>query len=445
MPVTMIDEPKIPASEVSYDNRGTTLISDNVQTAITELTNDVDDRCIWSNAVSCAVGDTSCTITDDNITPSSIVDVYNQNASGTPININTVTRSIGQVGLAFNKPLTEATEFKLRIINRLGGGGGKRLDPDEITVTSSDHLIDGYIDYDHNGDLIIGTNLGFDAGVTQGHADRDAGVTITDPSHLIKGYKARNSSGDLLIGSDLGYIAGVMQGHADRDTGVSLTSASQLISGYSARTSSGDLVTGTDAGYNAGVTQGENNMKSGVTVLTAAHIINGYKARNSSGTLLTGTDKGYSAGVNQGHADRDTGVTVSDSSHIINGYKARTSNGTLLTGTASTRPSYSESNPRVNLTVTERIGNIKWVGCWSPTQKIMLEPQDTHCKVTGHTNASGDSVFGIYVDGSLVTNLDGNGNGEGTFSNKSYVEIKSANGINYTSGDIRMTYSIMIW
>ena len=336
MPVTMIDEPKIPASEVSYDNRGTTLISDNVQTAITELTNDVDDRCIWSNAVSCAVGDMGCTITDDNITSSSIVDVYNQNASGTPVNIDTVTRSIGQVVLAFNKPLTEATEFKLRIINRLGGGGGKRLDPDEITVTSSDQIIDGYIDYDHNGDLIIGTNLGYDAGVTQGHADRDAGVTITDPSHLIKGYKARNSSGDLLIGSDLGYIAGVMQGHTDRDTGVSLTAASQLISGYSARTSSGDLVTGTDLGYNAGVTQGENNMKSGVTVLTANHIINGYKARNSSGTLLTGTDLGYSAGVTQGHADRDTGVTVSDASHIINGYKARNSNGTLLTGNAQT-------------------------------------------------------------------------------------------------------------
>ena len=186
-------------------------------------------------------------------------------------------------------------------------------------------------------------------------------------------------------------------------------------------------------------------MKSGVTVTNPNHIINGYKARNGNGTLLTGTDKGYNAGVTQGESNMKSGVTVLTANHIINGYKARNSSGTLLTGTASARPSYSESNPRVNLTVTERIGNIKWVGSWSPTQKIMLEPQDTHCKVTGHTNASGDSEFGIYVDGYLVTNLDGNGNGEGTFSNRSYVEIKSANGINYTKGNIIMTYSIMIW
>ena len=61
--------------------------------------------------------------------------------------------------------------------------------------------LDGYKDYDSNGDLITGTNLGYDAGVTQGHSDRDTGVTITDASHIISGYKGRDSSGTLLTGN----------------------------------------------------------------------------------------------------------------------------------------------------------------------------------------------------------------------------------------------------
>lgn len=167
------------------------------------------------------------------------------------------------------------------------------LNKSEITVTSTSQILSGYKDYDSNGNLLTGTNAGYDAGVTQGHSDRDTGVTITDASHIISGYKGRDSSGTLLTGTDAGYNAGVAQGHADRDTGVTVTAASHIISGYKARTSSGALVTGTDAGYtsgyNAGVTKGESNMKSGVTVTSASHIVSGYKARNSSGKLLTGT------------------------------------------------------------------------------------------------------------------------------------------------------------
>ena len=164
------------------------------------------------------------------------------------------------------------------------------LDPYEITVTSTDQILNGYKDYDSNGDLITGTNLGYDAGVIQGHTDRDTGVTVAN--------------------------------------------ASQVISGYKARTFNGTLVEGTDAGYSAGVTQGHTDRDSGVTVTNPNHIINGYKARNGSGTLLTGTDKGYTAGLNQGHMDMSAGVTITDASHIVSGYKGRTSGGTLVTGTA---------------------------------------------------------------------------------------------------------------
>ena len=75
------------------------------------------------------------------------------------------------------------------------------LDPYEITVTSPDQILNGYKDYNSNGDLITGTNLGYDAGVTQGHTDRDTGVTVTAASHIVSGYKARNSSGTLLTGT----------------------------------------------------------------------------------------------------------------------------------------------------------------------------------------------------------------------------------------------------
>ena len=172
------------------------------------------------------------------------------------------------------------------IQSNMGGG----LSPDDITITSPDQILNGYKDYNSNGDLITGTNLGYDAGVTQGHTDRDTGVTVAN--------------------------------------------ASQVISGYKARTFNGTLVEGTDAGYSAGVTQGHTDRDSGVTVTNPNHIINGYKARNGSGTLLTGTDKGYNAGLNQGHMDMSAGVTITDASHIVSGYKGRTSGGTLVTGTA---------------------------------------------------------------------------------------------------------------
>lgn len=176
----------------------------------------------------------------------------------------------------------------------------KDCDSSEITVSAANQILSGYKDYDSNGNLLTGTNAGYDAGVTQGEANMKDGVTVTAASQLLSGYKARTSDGTLVTGSDAGYSAGVTQGHADRD--------------------------------------------SGVTVTAASHIISGYKARNSSGTLLTGTDKGYSAGVTQGHTDRDTGVTVTAANQIVSGYKARNSSGTLLTGNAVAAASLTVKN-----------------------------------------------------------------------------------------------------
>ena len=171
------------------------------------------------------------------------------------------------------------------IYNRFGGG----LDKGKITVTSANQILSGYKDFDSDGNLITGNNLGYDAGVAQGHADRDSGVTVTSASHVINGYKARTSDGSLVTGTDKGYSAGVTQGHADRDSGVTLDyDSNHLIQGYKARTSAGVLITGTNKGYDAGVTQGHSDRDTGVTVTAASHIVNGYKARNSSGTLLTG-------------------------------------------------------------------------------------------------------------------------------------------------------------
>ena len=121
----------------------------------------------------------------------------------------------------------------------------KDCDSSEITVSAANQILSGYKDYDSNGNLITGTNAGYDAGVTQGEANMKDGVTVTAASQVLSGYKARTSDGTLVTGSDAGYSAGVTQGHADRDSGVTVTSAAHVLNGYKARTNDGTLVTGT--------------------------------------------------------------------------------------------------------------------------------------------------------------------------------------------------------
>ena len=221
----------------------------------------------------------------------------------------------------------------------------KDCDSSEITVSAANQILSGYKDYDENGNLITGTNAGYDAGVTQGEANMKDDVTVTAASQLLSGYKARTSDGTLVTGSDAGYSAGVTQGHADRDSGVTVTDPYHILSGYKGRKSNGELVTGTNGGWDAGRSQGQADRDSGVTVTDPYHILSGYKGRKSNGELVTGTnggwDAGYSSGRSQGQADRDSGVTVTAASHIVSGYKARNSSGTLLTGTATTKPTFS--------------------------------------------------------------------------------------------------------
>lgn len=215
----------------------------------------------------------------------------------------------------------------------------KDCDSSEITVSAANQILSGYKDYDSNGNLITGTNAGYDAGVTQGEANMKDGVTVTAASQLLSGYKARTSDGTLVTGSDAGYSAGVTQGHADRDSGVTVADPYHILSGYKGRKSNGELVTGTnggwDAGYSSGRSQGQADRDAGVTVTDPYHILYGYKGRKSNGELVTGTNGGWDAGRSQGQTDMKSGVTVTDASQIVNGYKARNSSGTLITGNAT--------------------------------------------------------------------------------------------------------------
>lgn len=70
----------------------------------------------WTAAVSCDIGDTEATITDDNIYTTSIIKTYCEVASGVPIVPTSTEVTTGQVDLTFDA-LTEATNIKLFITN----------------------------------------------------------------------------------------------------------------------------------------------------------------------------------------------------------------------------------------------------------------------------------------------------------------------------------------
>lgn len=75
------------------------------------------------------------------------------------------------------------------------------LNKSEITVTSNNQILSGYKDYDSNGNLLTGSNDGYDAGVTQGEANMKDGVTVTSAAHVLNGYKARTNTGTLVTGT----------------------------------------------------------------------------------------------------------------------------------------------------------------------------------------------------------------------------------------------------
>jgi hypothetical protein len=84
--------------------------------AIAALGNDVAALNVWTTPVSCAVGDTTVTIQDENILTTSVIDAYSENASGTPLNIESIVVTTGQAVLTFGA-LEAATTIKLHIMN----------------------------------------------------------------------------------------------------------------------------------------------------------------------------------------------------------------------------------------------------------------------------------------------------------------------------------------
>jgi hypothetical protein len=71
---------------------------------------------VYSLPVSCLAGDTYCTIQDSHILTTSIIEDYSENASGTKINVSSITVTTGQVVLNFDA-LSVDTDFMVKIIN----------------------------------------------------------------------------------------------------------------------------------------------------------------------------------------------------------------------------------------------------------------------------------------------------------------------------------------
>ena len=105
------------ASGVSFDNTGTDLNSTNVQNAIVEVNGKIPNE-VWTPAVACLVGDTTCTITNSAISTAStcVIEDFSENASGTKIAVTQIVVTSGQAVLHFDA-LTEATSFRLHIYN----------------------------------------------------------------------------------------------------------------------------------------------------------------------------------------------------------------------------------------------------------------------------------------------------------------------------------------
>ena len=90
---------------------------------------------IWTPAVTAAASATSVTINNDSIVPTSILEVFSQNASGTVITVNDIDVSAGAAVLSF-PALAEATSFIIHVINGTasgGGGGGGTSDYPDLT------------------------------------------------------------------------------------------------------------------------------------------------------------------------------------------------------------------------------------------------------------------------------------------------------------------------
>ena len=105
--IPQIDDTSTSASALWSSNKISSELSDKA---------DADDLPVISSSVSCAIGATSCTITDAAIATTSLVHPFSSNTSGTPIPFTSITVTTGQAVIAFDA-LEEATSFKVMIMN----------------------------------------------------------------------------------------------------------------------------------------------------------------------------------------------------------------------------------------------------------------------------------------------------------------------------------------
>ena len=101
---------------------------------------------IWTRGVTSAIGDSSVTISEPNISTTSIIEVFCQNASGTPIGINNIAVTSGQAVLSFDG-LEEQTEFMIHIVNSTEHSGTGEIytkaQVDALLAEKQDVLIEG--------------------------------------------------------------------------------------------------------------------------------------------------------------------------------------------------------------------------------------------------------------------------------------------------------------
>ena len=72
---------------------------------------------VWTSAVSCLVGDTTCTVSNSAIHTTSTIIAFCQTSSGDPVAYSNITVREGSAVITFGSALTEAASIKLQILN----------------------------------------------------------------------------------------------------------------------------------------------------------------------------------------------------------------------------------------------------------------------------------------------------------------------------------------
>lgn len=88
----------------------------NISSQGSSITTLVNKLLVFTEPVECEIGDETCTIEDEAILTTSIIDVYSENESETPIPYESCVTTTGQAVLSFDA-LEEATSFILHVIN----------------------------------------------------------------------------------------------------------------------------------------------------------------------------------------------------------------------------------------------------------------------------------------------------------------------------------------